>query len=112
MWRWRRRAILFASCIMTAQFDRRRVNGPEDTFLPLYNVETREGSTTDAPVWALDEQRLLVDPASSAADQLEMATMVLGDDKLPVPRIARRDFSKRTENRGILEPRPMCMWSN
>lgn len=110
MWRWRRRAILFASCIMTAQFDRRRVNGPEDTFLPLYNVEMREGSTTDAPVWALDEQRLLVDPASSAADQLEMATMVLGDDKLLVPRIARRDFSKRTENRGILEPRPMCMW--
>lgn len=92
---------------MTALFDRRRVNGPEDTFLPLHNVDVRGDEVGDAPVWTLDEHRLLVDPVSIPADELALTSMTIGDDALSVPRIARRAFS-RTEGRGDMDSRPMC----
>lgn len=93
---------------MTALYDRRRVNGPEEAFLPLFNVKTSEKNTDHAPVWAQDETRLLVDPMTSIADSLEKTTMIIGEDKLVIPRIARRDFSSRGDQRGEYESRPMC----
>lgn len=93
---------------MTALYDRRRVNGPDETFLPLFNVNTSDEVTTDQPVWALDEQRLLVDPTWKASIGLERASMTVGDDKLEIPRIARRNFADRGEGRDEKEARPMC----
>ncbi|KAI3628836.1 MTR3 [Malassezia furfur] len=92
---------------MTALYDRRRVNGPDETFLPLFNVNTSDEITTDQPVWALDEQRLLVDPTWKASIGLERASMTVGDDKLEIPRIARRNFADRGEGRDEREARPM-----
>lgn len=93
---------------MAALYDRRRVNGPDETFLPLFNLNTSDEVTTNHPVWALDEQRLLVEPTLKATNELERASMTVGEDKLVVPRIARRDFADRGEGRGEKEARPMC----
>lgn len=95
---------------MTALYDRRRVNGPEETFLPLFNLEVSGESRENVPKWAMNEQRLLINPSQGNPDELERTMMTIGHDNLSVARIARHDFSERQDNRRDFDSRPMCMY--
>ncbi|WFD42986.1 3'-5'-exoribonuclease [Malassezia psittaci] len=92
---------------MTALYDRRRVNGPEESFLPLFDVAVGESSEKSQPLWPVNEQRLIHDRSLQSKGQLERTSVVLGQDNLVLPRIARRDLSERAEGRGEQDARPL-----
>ncbi|WFC98895.1 3'-5'-exoribonuclease [Malassezia yamatoensis] len=92
---------------MTALYDRRRVNGPEESYLPLFDVEVGEPSQRNQPLWPLNEQRLIHDRSLQSQGQLQRTTVSLGQDNLALPRIAREDLSERAEGRGEQDSRPL-----
>ena len=73
-------------------FDRRRANGPEITYPPLYDIFV-SNDKQKTPLWSLDEHQLLLDPKSLPAQDLCLHDISLGADNLPISRIVRKDPS-------------------
>lgn len=90
-------------------FDRRRANGPEITYPPLYDIFV-SNDKQKTPLWSLDEHQLLLDPKSLPAQDLCLHDISLGADNLPISRIVRKDSSEREEGRAPLEFRKMCAY--
>lgn len=94
---------------MAGTFDRRRANGPESTFQPLYNLSVSEKNSIE-PVWNVNERYLLISPKSHASDNLVLHTMNVGEDSMAVPCIAQKSPVVRPDGRKAEEPRPLCMF--
>ena len=97
---------------MTALYDRRRVNGPEQSHLPLFDLDADQNGSKEQILWSLNEHQLIHDPSVQVAGQLEKTSMQLGSDQLTVPRIALRDFSTRMDGRTEKDSRPLCTFTD
>ena len=92
---------------MTTSFDRRRVNGPDETFQPIYNISL-SNSNGERPLWNLNEYSLLQDPCAMPTQSLTLHTQVTGPDGLNVMRIAQKNFNKRIDGRDAHDSRSIC----
>lgn len=92
---------------MGTVYDRRRVNGPDETYQPIYNLSV-SGPEEAKTLWNLNEYSLLQDPAAIPAQSLTLHTQVMGTDGLSVARIAKKQMEPRTDGRGLHESRPIC----
>ncbi|WFD04960.1 3'-5'-exoribonuclease [Malassezia vespertilionis] len=69
-----------------AQYDKRRANGPEDTYLPVFDLSVHP-SAPEGSVWVIDEHRLLTEPKLIPPSELALQTMALGVDLPSAERI-------------------------
>ena len=95
---------------MTTSFDRRRANGPTETFQPLYDIQIEGRSSGNERVWNVDEHFVLRDPSCVCSDNFTLHTMKIGDDEMPVTCMAQKSVAKRPGNRNMVESRSICMF--
>lgn len=92
---------------MTTVYDRRRVNGPDETYQPIYNLSV-SSSDGQKPLWNLNEYSLLQDPNAMPTQNVTLYTHAMGPDGLKVTRIAQKNSRKRIDGRDDHDSRPIC----
>lgn len=92
---------------MATVYDRRRVNGPDETYQPMYNLSI-SNSEGEKPLWSMNEYTLLQDPKAVPKESITLHTQATGPDGLHVARIAQKSFQKRIDGRGAHDLRPIC----
>lgn len=93
---------------MTSSFDRRRANGPENTYPPLHNIKVSKSSSGIESVWNVDPHYALQNPKSICSDNLVLHTMKISDDDLEITRLAQENVSIRPDGRKVMESRSIC----
>lgn len=99
---------LHRSTTMATSFDRRRANGPDKTFQPLYDVEINANTSKNERVWNINEHFVLRDPSSVQGDNLALHTLRIGEDSMAVTCMAQKSIARCKENRSVKDARPIC----
>lgn len=95
---------------MSNAFDRRRANGPENTFQPLYHVHASSSSAPSGALWCLNAHRVLQDPVSVPSHSLFVHELE-GDDGLTSQHLVTSESSQRVDQRGSQDSRALRMLS-
>lgn len=95
---------------MATSFDRRRANGPENTYPLLHNISVSKMSTGTEPVWNVDPHHALQNPKSTCSDNLVLHTMKIDNENLNITRLAQKNVCMRPDGRETMDSRSLCTY--